>query len=223
MKLILTKDGSHSIELEGDAGLTYHSRHGAIAESNHVYIQTGLQYYLDNYPSGKVRIFEMGFGTGLNALLTFQFANERAIAIEYTALEIEPISADYYSLLNYTQADVLKAYDAVFREMHTSPWNVPVALSSFFQLKKIEGDITSFVPDGKYDLIYFDAFGPVHIPEQWSNKVFSRLYAALDKPGLLVTYSSKSIIRRALAEAGFSVEKCPGPHGKREIVRALKA
>ncbi|HSB93120.1 MAG TPA: tRNA (5-methylaminomethyl-2-thiouridine)(34)-methyltransferase MnmD [Flavitalea sp.] len=221
MIVINTNDGSSTIELP-ELGWTYHSKHGAINESQHVFIEAGLLYYLDRNPEPEVHIFEMGFGTGLNCLLSFKVTQELPIKVYYTGIEMHPLHDSVYNSLNYCLNEQLYVLKDVFQQMHSSEWEKPVKLSSSFQLTKINADIRNFIPHKSYDVIYFDAFAPGDTPDQWTEDIFKRFYTVLNPQSVFVTYSSKVIVRRALESAGFSVHKIPGPAGKREIVRAIK-
>jgi len=221
MIVIQTNDGSTTVELP-DSGLTYHSKHGAIQESQHVFIDSGLHFYLSNNAKPLIHIFEMGFGTGLNCLLTYKAIQGLPVKISYSTIELHPLPKSVYSTLNYCSNENLNSLAKIFELMHESEWNQPVQLSSSFQLLKIHGDIISFVPPAKYDIIYFDAFAPGSNPDQWTEAIFQKLSDSLNPQSVFVTYSSKVSVRRALEPAGFNVQKIPGPRGKREIVRAIK-
>ncbi len=216
-KLILTTDGSHTVSLP-DRDVTYHSKHGAIQESRHVFIQAGLQAAFEQFPDARpLSVFEMGFGTGLNALLTAQEAAATGRLILYTAVEAFPLPPAVWRSLNYT--DVL-GDGPLFREMHRAHWGVPAALTPQFTICKLHNRLERApLPDGLH-LIYFDAFAPEDDPTLWTEAIFRRLLKALTPGGILVTYCSKGDVRRALEAAGFTVEKLAGPPGKREMVRA---
>jgi tRNA U34 5-methylaminomethyl-2-thiouridine-forming methyltransferase MnmC len=214
---IITKDGSHTISIPGQR-LTYHSHHGAIAESMHVYIQTGLRS-LENTPGKTVSIFEMGFGTGLNALLTYKEALEQEINIQYTAIELHPLDPSLALSLNYP-AQIDAALQPVFEKLHHCSWETDVAIAPNFTLRKVEDSIFDFSTDKKYDLVYYDAFAPSAQPELWRVDAFQKITALMHPDATLVTYCSKSIVRHAMKAAGLTVKKVPGPYGKREIVRA---
>lgn len=229
--IILTKDGSETIRKES-SGITYHSIHGALGESNHVYIEAGLEYWVKENPSAKcVRIFEMGFGTGLNALLTALKAESLKLKIFYSSIDNEPLSTEEVTSLNY--GELLNAKD-LFKNIHSAPWlnkidskpssgnKYETTLNDFFELEKRIENILDFTDSSQYDIIYFDAFAPTAQPELWTEEVFSKMYSILTPGGCLVTYCSKSIIRRAMMAAGFHVTKPQGPWGKREMVRAFK-
>ncbi|MET0393467.1 MAG: tRNA (5-methylaminomethyl-2-thiouridine)(34)-methyltransferase MnmD [Chitinophagaceae bacterium] len=223
--IILTKDGSHSITVPG-MNVTYHSVHGAIQESLHVFIEAGLK----NTPwpgSGQpVRILEMGLGTGLNVLLTLIEAEKREQPIHYTALELFPLTPDHLSALNYCEQLRREDLQPLFNQLHHAPWEQETVISAYFTLLKTYSDLVAFAPvltaDTLYQLVYFDAFAPGAQPELWTTAIFSTLFALIAPGGLLVTYCSKGDVRRAMLSAGFAVEKIPGPPGKREMLRARK-
>lgn len=221
MKLLPTADGSLTIQLEGK-DTTYHSRHGALQESKQVYIDCGLHYVLQNLPGSEISIFEMGFGTGLNVLLTFIETANRELEVRYDSIDVQPIASSISAALNYASQLAQPGLEALFMKLHSTPWNESVHLSPRFRLKKMLSDIHFFLPDRKYDLIYYDAFSPRDMPDQWTVPIFEKMHSMLKERGVLVTYCSKSIVRRAMEAAGFDVHKLPGPRGKREIVRALK-
>lgn len=212
---VITNDGSHTIVVEG-TNLTFHSHHGAIGESRHVYIDAGLKacQFTD------IRIFEMGFGTGLNALLTAIYAEEHKIPVHYFSAEAWPLEPEITRQLNY--ADQLPESGNLFNLIHEAPWNEDVAITPFFTLHKIKSAWADLALPDNINLIYWDAFAPTDQPELWSTIAFKKLFAATSPSGIMVTYSSKSVVRRALQEAGFVVEKIPGPWGKRDMVRAIK-
>lgn len=217
-EVVITKDGSHTIAIP-EKGVTYHSVHGAVQESMHVFIEAGLGAVLTSSNKQELNVFEMGFGTGLNAFLTALVAQEQQVSIFYTSVEAFPLSAKETSLLNYAQ--VLGAED-LFHRLHQCNWNEEVVLNEFFTMEKIQTELAAFSPSRPYDLVYYDAFAPSAQPELWTKEVFEQLYGMMNADGVLVTYCSKGDVRRALIAAGFTVEKIPGPPGKREIVRAWK-
>jgi len=217
-ELLLTEDGSHTIFLP-DLKVTYHSTHGSVQESNYVFIDAGLKHIANN---GKttIRIFEMGFGTGLNALLTAKWTEKNQITIEYTAVELYPLSKVELNALNY--AEILEDEQQYFQKIHAAEWGVSNTISPFFQLSKQLTSLLDYIPENTFDLLYFDAFAPLIQPELWTTEVFIKLYNLLNQGGVLTTYCSKSEVRRSMVAAGFTVEKIPGPPHKREMVRAVK-
>jgi len=210
-----TADGSHTLSLPGGQE-TYHSRYGAIQESAHVFIRNGLLVTT----ASPLSILEVGFGTGLNALLTLQEAARTGRRIHYTALERYPVPLEIISRLNY--CDLLDVDCEWFRRMHSLPWaGKEQLLTAGFSLLKIQDDLLTCRLPGKYDLVYFDAFSAAAQPEMWTTEVFSKTGSAMTPGGILVTYAAKGSVRRALQQTGFRVERLPGPPGKREMIRAV--
>ena len=200
----------------------YHSMHGALQESTHVYIQNGLS----QIQKSSVRILEIGLGTGLNCLLTYDtfLKSENMHLIEYTAVEAHPVDPDIIAELGYHNQ--IKSIDSekFLKQLHTSPANTTFeAATNFYCLlhhRKIE-EIT--LPKNEYDLVYFDAFGPRNQPEMWSEEILQKMFDSIDSGGMLLTYCAKGSVKRSLRSIGFLVESLPGPPGKREITRALKS
>jgi tRNA U34 5-methylaminomethyl-2-thiouridine-forming methyltransferase MnmC len=216
MKLLLTEDGSHTIYSEQFDEI-YHSRHGAVAESTHVFIQSGLTAI----DKKEINIFEVGFGTGLNAFLTWVYAEGKDLHVNYTSIELYPVSEPLLAEINYPS--LFPKHDAKVSAIHQAMWNEKVDLSPNFNLHKIHGSVLDLsLPSATMDLIYFDAFSPEKQPELWSADVFKKMYDLLADGGILTTYCSKSFVRRNMQEVGFKVEKLQGPRGKREMVRAMK-
>lgn len=213
-RLITTKDGSISIFVPA-LNEHYHSLNGAIAESEHVFIDAGLKVL--EYE--KIDVFEMGFGTGLNACLTFFEAQRMGKQIHYDALELFPLET---SLLSEIGADLKsKGFcKEVVDKILFSEWGCAFEISGFFKLKKINHDLLTYNFDYKYDLIYFDAFSPSAQPELWSESVFDKIYKAMKPNGILVTYCAKGDVKRVLRDVGFKVERLNGPPGKWHMLRA---
>lgn len=216
-EIIKTLDGSTTIHLP-EWGESYHSKHGAIQEAYHVFIKNGLSLF-----EGKpISIMEIGFGTGLNAFITFLEAEKSGQQIAYTGVEAYPVPFEEVDQLNYV--DELKAvhYQSAFSLMHQQQWEIPATISDTFTLTKKKRFFHEIDDVDKYDLIYFDAFGYRVQPELWSAEIFGKMYASLKTQGVLVTYAARSPIKRAMIASGFKVEKLAGPPGKREMFRALK-
>lgn len=222
MQIITTEDGSHTLFAE-QFNEIYHSRHGAIQESQHVFIKTGLDYVLEQNKTNTASILEIGFGTGLNALLTMLQAEKRNLKINYTTIELYPVDIATIKELNYTQQLGYEYCYGPYHSMHLVRWNEAHDVTPHFNFKKINASVIEhrFEPES-FDLIYFDAFAPDNQPEMWSVDVFKAMYRALKTGGILVTYCSKGVVQRTMKEAGFAVEKTPGPPGKREMLRAIK-
>lgn len=217
-KHVITADGSSSIYLE-DLDEHYHSSHGAMQEAKHVFIHNGIDFLCDN---DKIRVFEMGFGTGLNALLTALYAEENNVQISYTGLEAYPVQEELIGKLNYTDhlADNAKS---IFKDIHGVEWNRFRPITSNFQLNKVDKKIEDYQGQkGEFDLVYFDAFGHRAQPEMWDRSIIEKISNLLKCGGVFVTYAARGQLRRDLISLDFKVEKLPGPPGKREMIRAIK-
>lgn len=213
-ELIITKDGSHSLFVP-DLNETYHSVHGSISEAIHVFINSGLL----SHRKKNINILEMGFGTGLNTLLTLKNIKHRKI--HYTSLEPYPISSEIYNKLNFHT--LINSDSDTFLELHTSNWEEEVFISENFTLYKTQKKIQNFISKKNFDIIYFDAFSPEKQTEMWTTEVFEKCFDLLNKDGFLVTYCAKGIFRRTLKSVGFEVISLDGPPGKRQMTRANKS
>ena len=214
--LTITEDGSHTMFAQG-FNEPYHSMHGALRESMHVFIKQGLLTV--NVRS--VRILEIGFGTGLNAVLSLRAANQNKVDIYYHSIEKYPLKESEYSLLNYENfIDGLP--EGTLHQMHSCPWEQAVQISKRFTLFKEKADFRTMRPPPQINLVYFDAFSPDKQPELWSSEVFGIIADTAEKGAVLVTYSAKGSVRRTLDSCGFEVRKVAGPPGKREMIRAIK-
>jgi tRNA U34 5-methylaminomethyl-2-thiouridine-forming methyltransferase MnmC len=219
---LITGDGSPTVYIPA-LNVTYHSRHGALQESRHVFIEAGLRPALTAKESAPLRILEMGFGTGLNALLTLQEAEEKRVALHYTALELYPLSAEEADALSYDSQLSNRGSVNLYRQLHRAPWESDIRISPYFTLNKRNISLLDFTSDRSFDLIYFDAFAPAAQPDLWTEEVFTLLYRLSGPGAILVTYCSKGSVRRALQTAGWKVEKLAGPPGKREMVRGVRS
>jgi len=217
-EIIITQDGSHSIKVS-EMNITYHSIHGAIQESKHVFIKAGLKSLILTEGTG-LNIFEMGFGTGLNALLTIIETEELQREIYYETVEQYPLDNGEVKSLNYCKQLDRTDLQSLFEQLHTSAWEKKINITKGFCLKKTKTNVLNFETSGTFELIYFDAFAPNVQPELWTTEIFEKMFSILKPGGLLVTYCSKGDVRRAMQAAGFVVEKLPGPKGKREMIRA---
>ena len=197
---------------------TYHSRKGAIAESIHVYIKSGLEFVAHN--KERIKIFEFGFGTGLNALLSWQFAEKCHKTIFFDSVEKYPLEKDVYSKLNY---DEQMGTDNLLIGLHEANWNESIILSDLFILQKFSTDINLYAfPKDYYDLVFYDAFAPSKQAEVWTVSILKKLHDSMVLGGILTTYCSQGEFKRNLKSLGFKVEKIAGPLGKREMIRATK-
>ena len=216
-QLIQTADGSHTYYLP-DLDETYHSRHGAIQEAYHVFIKSGLAAL----NTKDISILEIGFGTGLNCFITYLEAQKSNITIQYTGVEAFPLKEEELKHLNYVSELKAEKNQAIFDRIHTTAWNQKTKIDTHFFLEKKLSTFEKISDTNQYNLIYFDAFGPRVQPELWTESIFQKMYEALLPNGILVTYSAKGSVRRALLAVGFKAEKIPGPPGKREMLRAVK-
>jgi len=214
LQLITTEDGSHSI-YNPDLKEHYHSTHGAIQESRHVFVEAGLNEVRKTKTA--IRILEIGFGTGLNCLLSAIESLEKGLSIEYTSLEPFPLSDHLISLLNYPET---LGHGDLFNLMHSTDQG-ELSITGNFLLHRSRESLLTFLPPVKYELIYFDAFAPDVQPELWSEAVFQKLFDCLVPGGLLVTYCAKGQVKRNMKKAGFRIERLPGPPGKREMTRGI--
>lgn len=215
-ELRITEDGSHTIYHQG-LDEPYHSIHGSIQESMHVFVNQGFNL-IERSP---VRILEIGLGTGLNVLLTLAESEKKGTRVYYHAVEKYPLIPEEFGNLNYEQF-IPEIPPGMLRAIHEGPWDLEFNLTENFRICKEEADIRSMVPGGNYDLVYFDAFAPDKQPELWGEEVFSRLAGCMNPGAILVTYAAKGSVRRTMKSCGFLVKKVPGPPGKREMISAFR-
>lgn len=219
IKFEITEDGSHTLFVP-ELNEHYHSTHGAIQESMHVFIDAGLRHCVKS----EIKVLEIGFGTGLNAFLTLLEAERTGRKIDYTTLEFYPLSIIDAEKLNYVELTDSTKKD-VFRELHKVEWGKWSQLTLYFSLLKMKFDFSKpsdFDTENKFDVIFFDAFAPEKQPEMWVQEIFDKIYSISSENAILTTYCAKGSVRRMLQTAGFVVERLPGPPGKREILRAQK-
>lgn len=218
--IITTSDGSKTIQIE-DLNERYHSIHGAVQEAMHVYIQAGFNTYLKRHPKQiKINIMEIGFGTGLNTLLTASHNSKVNNKVYYYGIEAYPVNQRELDLLNYD--NIIKSEASIFRLIHDCLWNKTYEILPNFFLKKKLDFFSNINEINMFNVIYFDAFGPRVQPNLWTEFIFKKMYDSLRLNGILVTYSAKGIVRRNLQSVGFLVERLTGPPGKREMLRATK-
>lgn len=226
--IITSEDGSKTLALE-EFQESYHSVHGALSESMHIFIKEGLFYYLDKYSErSQISILEAGLGTGLNCLLTAIELRNYPLKkmVQYTSVEKYPVTLGEAELLDYPA--LFPGNDEagdIYKTIHGSTWNSMTDISESISLLKIKNSFEEEFPKLSYqsiDIVYYDAFSPETQPELWSDSIFREIFRALKPGGILVTYSSKGIVKRALRESGFEVKRLQGPKGKKHIVRAEK-
>jgi len=218
MKIFSTIDGSDTIFSE-EFNEVYHSRNGAIQESQHVFIKNGFSFFSKD----NIKIFEVGFGTGLNALLTMLESESKSISVVYTTVELFPLDIETIKSLNYTTRLGYEFCYGPYHTLHLCRWNETHQINNLFSFRKLKTSLLDCsITDGYFDMVYFDAFAPENQPEMWTPDVFLKLYNALTAGGVLVTYCSKSSVQKTLKSVGFVIEKLKGPAGKREMLRARK-
>lgn len=212
-----TADGTYTLYIP-EIDEHYHSVNGAAVEARHVYLTEALKHH-----GGKsVSVLEVGFGTGLNAFLTLLESIREGITIHYTTLELYPLDAEQVRLLNYG-AQLAPEYAQLYFALHDAPWNEPVEITEGFILEKRNCDLLTCELEGDYDVVYFDAFAPEKQGEMWSEKIYGRIFERMTPGGVMTTYCAKGVVRRGFQAVGFTVERIPGPPGKREMLRAVKA
>ncbi|MDR7212679.1 tRNA (5-methylaminomethyl-2-thiouridine)(34)-methyltransferase MnmD [Flavobacterium piscis] len=216
-EIIKTLDGSTTIHLQ-EWDECYHSKHGAIQEAKHVFIKNGLSLFEDK----QVNILEIGFGTGLNAFVTFLEARQKLQKIEYVGVEAYPVDASEVIAMNYVAELEAYEFEKIFQKMHDSEWNCKIEITPDYALTKRKQFFNEIEDQETFDLIYFDAFGYRVQPELWSTEIFQKMHNSLKPNGILVTYAARGVVKRSMLSVGFTVEKLAGPPGKREMFRAHK-
>lgn len=232
-EIVITGDGSTTIHLsEWDE--QYHSKHGAIQEAYHVFIKHGLHHFISKLKnnsnvsssavekSQNISILEIGFGTGLNTFITLLEAEKLKLHIEYCGVEGYPVSLDEITQLNYVKQLKSDKKAHVFEKLHSVSWEEKHEMTPQFLLTKQQKLFHQIEDENEYNIIYFDAFGARVQPELWTEAIFKKMFDALNENGVLITYSAKGSVRRAMQAVGFTVERLPGPPGKREMLRATK-
>jgi len=215
-KLVITNDGSHSI-FNAEVNETYHSKHGAIVEAEHVFIKNGL--LAEN--KKQFNILEVGFGTGLNALLTAQKAKQKNIAVNYHAIELYPVPKESYMQLNFTA--LIGEESSELLKLHDCSWGTEHEIHEYFKLTKNEISLEDYKSDTKFDIIYFDAFSPEKQPNLWNAEIFQNMHNLLKEEGFLITYCAKGVVKRIMKAVGFEIVVLDGPPGKRQMTRANKS
>lgn len=216
LQLKVTDDGSHTL-FSTQIDEYYHSTYGSVQESQLIFIEYGFNFCKKN----EINILEIGFGTGLNAFLTLIEADIKGKKVNYTGLELHPIEMSEAKLLNFPEI-IEKSDRNIFEKIHMVNWGKFTAINQHFKLKKTKADFTNVEILGLYDLVYFDAFSPEKQAEMWTTEMFRKIHQCCAENGVLTTYCCKGSVKRALKNAGFLIEKLPGPAGKREVIRAIK-
>lgn len=219
-EIFTTRDGSHSIKVE-ELRESFHSENGSIQESLHTFINSGLDFFTKTFGKAPIDVFEVGFGTGLNALLTQKWANKNEIKCNYTSVEAYPLEDELWQKLNYFEK-ISGINQQDFFDLHLAKWQDSVSITQNFDLTKINQELESFETIKMFDVVFFDAFAPKVQPQLWTDKVFSSIYKSMNENSVLVTYSAAGVARRNMAKAGFWIDEIKGAAGKREMTRAIK-
>ncbi|MBI3520120.1 MAG: tRNA (5-methylaminomethyl-2-thiouridine)(34)-methyltransferase MnmD [Bacteroidetes bacterium] len=218
ISFLVTDDRSHTLFSERFKA-TYHSTQGAVSESKHVFIQNGLHYVHEQLGQQHISILEVGFGTGLNAFLSYVYAKEKGLKIEYHSVEAYPVPLSAASELNYTR-EFTEAERCLFNQLHQQEWNKAEPISDSFSFIKHLTLLEEFKPSRQFQLIYFDAFSPSEQPHLWTKDIFENMHQSLNTNGVLVTYCAQGQMKRNMKQAGFKVTALPGFGSKREMTRA---
>jgi tRNA U34 5-methylaminomethyl-2-thiouridine-forming methyltransferase MnmC len=224
MSLFLTEDGSHSIYSE-QFGVAYHSTHGAIQETQHIFIEAALCHFIQlnqDKNIDEIKILDIGFGTGLNVFMTFLESQNRQYNIDLTTIEAYPLSISTAETLNYAQLLNVPQYEHIFKQLHSLSWEEKHAIMEKFTYQKHLLDFKEIAYTNTFDIVFYDAFSPETQPDLWDEMMMGRIFNALKSGGIMTTYCAKGSFKRALKSVGFQVEGIPGPRGKREITRATK-
>lgn len=220
LTIVTTADGSNTI-YNAKVGEHYHSRHGALQESLHVFVKSGLQYFLKRNDTNEVSILEVGFGTGLNFLLTADACNNKQIQLNYTGIEAYPVNAEMMLQTGYQQYIPEQLWEQ-FNSNYAAALTGKVEINTNAQLHIAHSKLLDFSADEQFDIIYFDAFAAIHQPEMWNEEAIGHTVSFLKPGGVFVTYAITGNLKRMLKSLGFKVEKAPGAPGKREMLRAVK-
>lgn len=221
LTLVDTADGSKTI-YNAEVGEHYHSRHGALQESQHVFLHSGLIFFLEKYETNKADILEVGFGTGLNFLLTAEYSVLNEININYTGIEAYPLTLDMIRSTGYDKHLSTNNWQS-FLEHYSNAYNHTTRINPYCKLSIAERNLLEFKTECRYDIVYFDAFAAIHQPEMWTEEAISHICSFIKPGGVFVTYAITGNLKRSMKALGFSIEKAPGALGKREMLRAVKS
>ncbi|MGF7080010.1 tRNA (5-methylaminomethyl-2-thiouridine)(34)-methyltransferase MnmD [Mucilaginibacter sp. UYCu711] len=220
LELVKTADGSNTI-YNPQVGENYHSINGALQESRHVFLNAGLQYFLDNSPAKQVAVLEVGFGTGLNFLLTADFCTVNKIELNYTGIEAYPLTDELMGSTGYDKYTTAETWASLLNNYQSALMKATV-LNPYCKLQIAGCELMNFTSDERFDVIYFDAFAAAHQPEMWNEEAIGHTVSFLKTGGIFVTYAITGNLKRMLKGLGLQIQKIPGAAGKREMLRAVK-
>lgn len=220
LKVVATADGSSTI-FHPVIKENYHSKHGAVQESNHVFLNSGLRYYLADKEIDHVSVLEVGFGTGLNFLLTNDYCTAKEIKLNYVGLEAYPLDLELIKETNYADLVSANTWDVFTKNYQTALLNT-IMLGDFCTLHIACIDAKIYTTNLKFDVIYFDAFASNNQPELWTKEFITHILSFLKIGGVFVTYAITGDLKRIMKSLGMKIEKAPGAAGKREMLRAVK-
>lgn len=217
---VITADGSQTL-YHPEIGEHYHSKHGALQESRHVFLKSGLEFFLENHPAKAISVLEVGLGTGLNFLLSADYAKKHQIQLNYTGIEAYPLSPDTIAQTGY-QEYVSEEIWKEFIENYPAALQNPLQINALCELTIDQSLLQDFISNQEFDVIYFDAFAAIHQPEMWTTEALENVCRYLKPGGVFVTYAITGNLKRSMKSLGFAIEKAPGAPGKREMLRAVK-
>jgi tRNA U34 5-methylaminomethyl-2-thiouridine-forming methyltransferase MnmC len=220
LSFAVTSDGSKTI-FNSEIGEHYHSRNGALQESRHVFVNSGLDFTIKKDPKREISILEVGFGTGLNFLLSADYCIQNQIKLKYTGIEAFPLSSEIISQSGYDQYVSPKLWQD-FTDNYSSALDAPVPINEYCSLEIKPVKLMGFSSADKFDIVYFDAFAALYQPEMWTDESLAHVSSFLKNGGIFVTYAITGNLKRSMKSLGFSIEKAPGAAGKREMLRAVK-
>ena len=220
LELVKTADGSNTF-FNPEIGENYHSRNGALAESKHVFLDAGLQYFLSDKQTGNVDVLEVGFGTGLNFLVTLDFCIHNHLNLAYTGIEAYPLSIDLITKTEYSEYVSPETWK-IFDKHYAEALEKKTIINNSIYWEIVPGKLLEFKSDKLFDVLYFDAFAAVHQPEMWTYESLAHVCQFLRPGGVFVTYAITGNLKRIMKSLGFSIEKAPGAPGKREMLRSVK-
>ncbi|MBC8053239.1 MAG: tRNA (5-methylaminomethyl-2-thiouridine)(34)-methyltransferase MnmD [Sphingobacteriaceae bacterium] len=220
LEFVTTADGSKTI-FNPLVGENYHSKHGALQESRHVFLRSGLEFFLEKNPGNDVSILEVGFGTGLNFLLSADYCTRNRLNLSYTGIEAYPLTPEMIAATEYESYIDVSLYQS-FLSQYSESLSRELSLNHYSRLEIAPVELLNFNTEKTFDVLYFDAFAAIHQPEMWTDEALAHCCLFLKPGGIFVTYAITGNLKRSMKSLNFSIEKAPGAPGKREMLRATK-